>query len=84
MKVKTLLSLIVTLLVSFTLVGCGNGGSQATDRPTDYSNSEHWLSLPPTVYAADVFYFYPTAWTNTDNNPRICAIDNASMLMIQE
>ena len=68
--------------MSAILAACGNGGSsQATNQPTDYSKSEHWLSLPPTIYAADVFYFYPTAWNNTDSNPRICAINNASMLV---
>jgi len=29
----------------------------------------------------DVFYLYPAARSNTDNNPKICAIDNPSMLI---
>ena len=44
-------------------------------------NLKHWLSLPPTLYPVDVFYFYPTAWSNTDSNPKICAINNVSMLI---
>ncbi|MGA2823552.1 MAG: DUF3089 domain-containing protein [Bacteroidales bacterium] len=55
-------------------------GSQSGTNATDYSQSTHWLSLPATVYKADVFYLYPTAWSNSDSMPVICTIDNASML----
>lgn len=48
---------------------------------TDYSISSHWLSIPATVYPVDVFYFYPTAWTNSDSLPKICAIDDSSMMV---
>ena len=49
----------------------------------DYSKSEHWLSLPASVdKEVDVFYLYPTAWTSTDPDPQICAIDNPSMLVL--
>ncbi len=81
MKPKTLLSVTMIAVLSVKLAGCGNGGSQTTGQATDYSISAHWLSLPPTVYAADIFYYYPTAWENTDSKPRICAINNASMLV---
>ncbi len=62
------------------MAACGGGGSSAANEATDYSISAHWLSVPPTLYPADVFYYYPTAWANTDPKPRICAIDNPSML----
>jgi len=48
---------------------------------SDYSMSSHWLSIPATVYPVDIFYFYPTAWTNSDSLPKICAIDDSSMMV---
>jgi hypothetical protein len=49
---------------------------------TDYSIPAHWLTVPQTTNkVVDVFYFYPTAWTSTNSNPEICAIDNPSMLI---
>lgn len=50
-------------------------------RATDYSQAKHWLSLPAPIEAVDVFYLYPTVWANSDPNPQICEIDDASMLM---
>src|ERR1035437_503337 len=48
---------------------------------TDYSIAAHWLTVPQTTNkAVDVFYLYPTAWTSTNPNPEVCAIDNPSML----
>jgi hypothetical protein len=49
---------------------------------TDYSITGHWLAIPTNTKPVDIFYLYPTAWTdtNSDSNPRICAIDNPSML----
>jgi len=82
MKANPSLWQILTLVLGVTLTGCGgNGVSQTPLQATDYSKSAHWLSLPPTVFAVDVFYLYPTAWQNTDSNPKICAIDNPSMLV---
>lgn len=51
-------------------------------KTTDYSKSEHWLSLPASVdKEVDVFYIYPTAWQKVDkDDPNICDIDNPSML----
>ncbi len=60
-----------------------SGNSPSAAIATDYSIAGHWLALPTnTVAGVDVFYLYPTAWqdTNSDPNPRICAIDNPSML----
>ncbi len=48
--------------------------------PTDYSKSEHWLNIPDTDYAVDVFYLYPTTWTRNDGEPYVCEIDNKSMI----
>ena len=48
---------------------------------TDYSQVAHWLSIPTTVKAVDVFYLYPTCWQKVDSTkPNICNIDNPSML----
>ena len=62
------------LWVACALIGCGGSASA-----TDYSKATNWLSLPATLKAVDVFYLYPTAWNNTNSNPQICRIDNASM-----
>jgi len=48
---------------------------------SDYSMSSNWLSIPATVYPVDIFYFYPTAWTNRDSLPKICAINDSSMIV---
>lgn len=50
--------------------------------PTDYSKASHWLSLPGAPdKEVDIFYYYPTAWQDTDNTkPNVCSIDNPSML----
>lgn len=49
---------------------------------TDYSNKDHWLSLPTMAdKAVDVFYLYPTSWQKVNqSDPNICDIDNPSML----
>jgi sphingomyelin phosphodiesterase acid-like 3 len=81
MSVRNSLILVIVLLASFTLGACGQNPASSTPQATDYSQAAHWLSLPaPEVQPVDVFYFYPTAWTSTDTNPQICAIDEPSML----
>ena len=62
--------------------GCGGSSSHETVKPTDYSKSTSWLARPSQrQYAADVIYFYPTAYIRTkpETEPLICDIDNASM-----
>jgi len=59
------------------------GSNQKTKiEATDYSKTEHWLSLPATIdKRADIFYLYPTSWQkNNDSDPNVCDIDNPSML----
>jgi pimeloyl-ACP methyl ester carboxylesterase len=69
---------IIVYFLSSTVVPYKN-----EENATDYSKSEHWLSLPASVdKEVDVFYLYPTAWTSTDLNPQICDIDNPSMLVL--
>ena len=81
MNLKKNLLLFVALFVSLTLVACGNDNSKSEPVATDYSQAAHWLSLPATVKAVDVFYLYPTAWQKVNNSdPDICDIDNPSML----
>ncbi len=70
--------------MSLALAACEGGGS-ATSSPEvvaiDYSVPAHWLSVPATIdKPVDVFYLYPTAWSNSNPNPQICAIDEPSML----
>jgi hypothetical protein len=90
MSVKKGAALIVALLVSLTLVACGGGGGSdgpgASESPrpaaTDYSVPAHWLSLPAAIdKEVDVFYLYPTAWSSSNPNPQICAINEPSMLV---
>ena len=82
MSVKNGLLVLMALLVSLTLVACGNDSSKSEPVATDYSQAAHWLSLPATVEKVDIFYLYMTAWTSTDPaNPHICAIDEPSMLI---
>ncbi len=40
--------------------------------PVDYTQADHWLSLPAPVKPVDVFYIYPTVWGNksTPGNPK--------------
>jgi len=79
--VRKILLLFIALFVTLTLVACGNDSSKSEPVATDYSQAAHWLSLPATVKAVDVFYLYPTAWQKVNNSdPDICDIDNPSML----
>src|ERR1017187_7675885 len=54
--------------------------SNSAPKATDYSNTNHWLTVPATNLPVDIFYLYPTSWTSTNSNPEVCAIDNPSML----
>jgi hypothetical protein len=57
-----------------------NPAATPTIVATDYSQPEHWLALPSTIdKKTDVFFLIPTAWTNSDPNPAICAIDEPSL-----
>jgi len=76
---KTLL-LSIALLMIFVIAACGKDSSNSAPQATDYSQAAHWLSLPAVTEPVDVFYLYPTAWTNNDPNPKICAIDEPTML----
>lgn len=74
---KTGLALVILLFS----ISCSKEDPITTELATDYSQISHWLPLPATSYNIDVFYLYPTAWTNTDSLPVICAIDDSSMLV---
>ena len=82
--------LLLVILVSILLTACGNTATvspTATYSPTsiastsvDYSKPEHWITLPSTIdKKVDLFFLIPTAWTNNDPNPTICAIDEPSL-----
>lgn len=68
----------------FTLIffpGCQNPVDKSiTFSSVDYSEAQHWLSIPANIYPVDVFYLYPTAWTSTSSLPEVCTIDDTSML----
>jgi hypothetical protein len=77
MHVKRILIITMALFFSLTWVVFAKEGQR-----TDYSKSEHWLSLPSSVEKeVDVFYLYPTVFQKVDKNePNICNIDNKIML----
>jgi hypothetical protein len=63
-----------------------NDGADATpgieklDTPTDYSNTDNWLSLPETTdKEVDVIYLYPSVWQSTDDSDVIANIDDETM-----
>jgi hypothetical protein len=76
---KTQLLMIAVGIIS-VLVACQSDNSNPVPVATDYSQVNHWLSIPVVTKAVDVFYLYPTAWQRGDNEPYICEIDNPSML----
>jgi hypothetical protein len=74
---------LVMGIVVFLSSSCkkGDNSSQVGSTATDYSQSAHWLSIPATVYKADVFYLYPTtSWTKNNATSMICAIDDSLMM----
>jgi len=81
---------ISTLIYPLIIMGFGviiiNGCKKSNNTPTastsvDYSQAAHWLSLPATIYKADVFYLYPTtSWTKNNSTSMICAIDDSLMM----
>ena len=81
MNRKLFTSLVPAILIPFLIIT--SGGCHKTDdsqvQITDYSISDHWLSMPVPLKSTDVFYVYPTAWKRTTSDGNICTIDNASM-----
>lgn len=71
------LTAVFVIMATFLLAGCTDENAI-----TDYSKSEHWLSLPVVAEKeVDIFYLYPTAWKKvSEEEPDICEIDNPSML----
>jgi hypothetical protein len=42
---------------------CESDSSNSTPNATDYSNTNHWLTVPATnMLPVDIFYLYPTSW----------------------
>ena len=82
MKIKFCAVLFTILSACLVVAGCGSDNTAPnTPVATDYSQSEHWLSLPATTKPVDVFYLYQTAWQKVSpSDPNINEIDNASML----
>jgi hypothetical protein len=78
---KTLPLVAITLWFSLLPAAYGSDSSNSTPAVTDYSLAAHWLSLPATTKAVDVFYLYPTAWQKVNaTDPNINEVDNASMM----
>ncbi len=79
MKIKIfIVALFIVALACYFFLS----NDKAVNRATDYSKSEHWLSLPESAdKKVDVFYLYPTAWQKVaQSDPNICNIDNPIML----
>ncbi len=91
---KKYISIILSVLILTTvLAGCGKTVDEADSvnsallppvygdniTPTDYSVKDNWINIPDTNFDVDVFYLYPTSWTNTENSPYYCEIDNQSL-----
>lgn len=66
--------------IILALGACGGENPDPVPVATDYSQANHWLSIPVVTEAVDVFYLYPTAWQRGDDEPYVCDIDNPSML----
>ena len=52
--------------------------------PTDYSNKEHWLSLPEITKDVDAFYIYSTSYIESsfeEGAPNFAPLDNPEMIM---
>ena len=81
-KIIGRIAYIVFVALSLLTTSCKKDKEQPanTEVATDYSIASHWLSIPATVYPVDIFYLYPTSWSNSDSLPAICAIDDTSML----
>ena len=73
---------LVPVILALSVMGCTKDKESSGIIPTDYSLTEHWLSIPADpAKAVDIFYLYPTAWTpDSLTNTLYCAIDNPSML----
>jgi hypothetical protein len=74
--------LIIMGFAAIIISGCKkSNNTPAASTSVDYSQAAHWLSLPATVYKADVFYLYPTtSWTKNNSTSMICAIDDSAMM----
>jgi hypothetical protein len=89
-KIITAINIVlvfIALIFCMNFQACSKDTIDAPDNSitdpnaTDYSKSEHWLSLPATVNkSVDVFYLYPTAWQKRAGDSNICEINNPSML----
>ena len=72
--------LLVSLLMSLFLTGCGNDNTPA-NTAIDYSQTANWLAVSTSpLKNVDVFYVYPTAYNKPPSGPNFCTIDNASMV----
>jgi len=72
----------VSAILALSVMGCTKDEQPTGIIPTDYSLTEHWLSLPAKPdKPADIFYLYPTSWTpDSLTNSIYCTVDNSSML----
>ncbi|HNW72721.1 MAG TPA: DUF3089 domain-containing protein [Bacteroidales bacterium] len=76
--------LLIFALILTTFWSCSKNNEDPADPApvaTDYSQATHWLSVPVTEKAVDIFYLYPTAWRKTNQDDlNICAVDDPQML----
>jgi len=73
--------LAISCLIS--LFSCEDPYPTDVNPATDYSKTEHWLSLPAdNTKDVDIFFVCPTAWYKEDpSEPNFCAIDNRILLI---
>jgi hypothetical protein len=84
---KKIISIVIypLIIIGFGVIminGCKKSdNSNTASTSVDYSQADHWLSLPATLYKADVFYLYPTtSWTKNNSISMICTIDDSLMM----
>ncbi len=86
MSARNVPCFFTALALVLLLAGCGSSDPAPRAAATDYAVAAHWLALPVAPVPdkeVDVFYLYPTAWTDRSadpENPHVCAIDDPTML----
>lgn len=63
--------------------GAGQSGAIITGlvgTPSDYSDTENWMTIPEITHAVDTFYLYPTCYLDDSEDALpICTIDNQAV-----
>lgn len=58
----------------------GNTIADLAGTPSDYSNTDNWMTIPEITHAVDTFYLYPTCYLDDSEDALpICTIDNQAV-----